>query len=262
MHLINELNSTWSMYRYIQFILTTYKVWVGWHQHHTPTWISLWLFSPGINHSPVTVHWALIHLDRRPLWAEQTSWRRLQLRSQAAHTWICLKGVRPALRILVHHLQQVADCRLGGRACPLSNTFSRDDQADPLFPFLMKNRKSGDVLLTCEVPLSMCCHLLTGSAITSQSGQADCRSLAKVDFPTAGGWDHITQETYIAATHTQQSHESVIIIRLIWVIWTCHALTYVTLNRNPLDSSFSILTWCSTPCRGLTHPTCLAGHST
>lgn len=139
MHLINELNSTWSMYRYIQFILTTYMVWVGWHQHHTPTWISLSLFSPGINHSPVTVHWALIHLDRRPLWAEQTSWWRLQLRSQAAHTWICLKGVRPALRILIHHLQQVADCRLGGRACPLSNTFSRDGQPDPLFPFLIKN---------------------------------------------------------------------------------------------------------------------------
>lgn len=41
----------------------------------------------------------------------------------------------------------------------------------------------------------MFCHLLTGSATTSQSAQADWRSLAKVDFPTADLWRDILQET-------------------------------------------------------------------
>ena len=90
--------------------------------YYSTNMIKLTRFCPARSHSPVAVDWALVHLDRRSLRAEQPSWRRLQLGSQSAHTRVGLKCVGPALRVLVHHLQQVADCRLGGRVCPLSNT--------------------------------------------------------------------------------------------------------------------------------------------
>lgn len=48
---------------------------------------------------------------------------------------------------------------------------------------------------TLEVFVSKFCHMLTGSVITSQSGQADWRSLAKVDFPTAVFWEDRTENT-------------------------------------------------------------------
>lgn len=74
------------------------------------------------SHRPVAVDRALIHLDRCSLRAEQASRRRLQLRPQPAHTRVCLKRVRPTLRVLVHHLQQVADRRLRGHVGLLSET--------------------------------------------------------------------------------------------------------------------------------------------
>lgn len=58
-----------------------------------------------------------------------------------------------------------------------------------------KRYGGSEMCKTFEVPVSMFCHLLTGSATTSQSGQADWRSLAKVDFPTADVWKDIVQET-------------------------------------------------------------------
>lgn len=65
-------------------------------------------------HWPVAVDRALIDLDRSSLRGEQASRRRLQLRPYSAHTGIRLKSVRPALRVLVHHLQQVTNCGLRG----------------------------------------------------------------------------------------------------------------------------------------------------
>lgn len=85
--------------------------------------------------------------------------------------------------------------------------------------------------LTCEVPLSMFCHLLTGSAATSQSAHADCRSLANVDFPTAdiGG-------SQVTSTHDE--HHVRLDANLSRNFEVTH--TYVALDRNPLHSSWSV----------------------
>lgn len=91
--------------------------------------------------SPVAVHWALIHLDRCPLTVQQAGRGRLQLCPQTAHTGVCLKRVWPSLRVLVHHLQQIADCRLSGSVRPLLIIHMRTRSAWPLMTKDMEVRK-------------------------------------------------------------------------------------------------------------------------
>lgn len=104
-----------------------------------------------------------------------------------------------------------------------------------------------DMCSTCELPLLMLCHLLTGSATTSQSGQASCRSLAKVDFPTAGRWLHRKSYTYLIVKHdiivlctATTSQQGALFSTDQQYEWM-NALTNVALDRNPPNSSLSIL---------------------
>lgn len=146
--------------------------------------ISFSLPCPGL--SPVAVDWAFIHLDRCSLWAEQASRRRLQLCPQTTHTGVSLKCVWPALRVLVHHLQHVAVCRLrDGRYKQRWSSVSLITAAE---------QRYGGQEMWATFEVSMFCHLLRGSATTSQSGHDDWRSRAKVDFPTAV-WEDKIQET-------------------------------------------------------------------
>lgn len=89
-------------------------------------------------HQPVAVDWALIHLDTNSLWGKEASRRRLQLCPHSAHTGVCLKSVWPAMRVLVHHLQQVADCSLGGCIWVLSKIKVEIIRLTPLLLLLGK----------------------------------------------------------------------------------------------------------------------------
>lgn len=158
------------------------------------TWLDL-------TRSPVTIDGALIHLHRCSLWGEQASWRRLQLRPQPAHTGICLKRVRPALRVLVHHVQQVADCCLGGSICPLSKT--RAERVNLWF-LLGKDVKSGNVTHlrgpTFNVlPLAdrFCHHLPVWTSWLQESGKGRLSNSWYLRGDHTG--DHITN------SHTKKS---------------------------------------------------------
>lgn len=82
----------------------------------------------------------------------------------------------------------------GGAPVPWHKDTSRDGQLASCL-CLICDTEVMKCALTFEVSLSMFCHLLTGSATTSQSEQADCRNLAKVDFPTAGKWEESSHKT-------------------------------------------------------------------
>lgn len=56
---------------------------------------------------------------------------------------------------------------------------------------------------TFDAPLTIFCHLLTGSETTSQSGQAAPRSLEKVDFPTAKNLKHTGTVATLGVANTQ-----------------------------------------------------------
>lgn len=80
------------------------------------------------------------------------------------------------------------------RSCPVRDT-DRDVQLRP--PLAAVGGQQA--CTTLEDVVSMFCHLLTGSATTSQSGQAAWRSLARVDFPTAEVRQVVKQEDQLLA---------------------------------------------------------------
>lgn len=113
--------------------------------------------------------------------------------------------------------------------CPVRDT-DRDVQLRP--PLTAAG--GHQMCTTLEDVVSMFCHLLTGSATTSQSGQAAWRSLARVDFPTADDWEVVKQGGQLLA-HTLPSYFEIQYLPMfpsIETLFTLAALSSLELEWN------------------------------
>lgn len=117
------------------------------------------------------------------------------------------------------------------RSCPVASLCPvRDTDRDVQFQPLLAAVGGQQVCTTLEDVVSMFCHLLRGSATTSQSGQAAWRSLARVDFPTAEVWQVVKQEGPPLGTN-------------IFILFWNTVLTNVSFYRDSLYPGCPIFTW-------------------